>query len=177
MNFNIVGAEPLSKSLDKIHRGIITDYENVNHINIEQFLTLQKDELIVFDIREKREYEVSHLEGAIQVDPDLDPEDFLLKYGEAIKEKTAIYYCSVGRRSSEFAAGVNQASFNNKTIYKKTTYDNTTQSYNLVGGIFHWHNAEMPLVDDEKNTTAVHPYNFYWGRLIDNKSAISYQPK
>lgn len=159
----VMGAEQLTKKLSNIHQNIVDDYDNVDHIHAEQLLNLDKDDVIIFDVREKKEYQVSHLDEAIQVDPSLGPEEFLEQHGEAIKGKIVIYYCSVGRRSSKFASRVNQISQN--------------ENYNLTGGIFHWRNAEMPLVDNNSITDVVHPYNLYWGRLVEDKSARSYQAK
>ena len=44
---------------------------------------------------------------------------------------------------------------------------------NLKGSIFKWANEGRPLVQDGKPTHQVHPYNKYWGRLLDQ----SYHPK
>ena len=162
-----VSAEPLSTKLEDIHQKIVNDYDNVNHISSEDFSNINTAQIVIFDVREKKEHQVSHLDGAIQVDPDLDPKVFINKYGEAIRNKIVIYYCSVGRRSSKFASRVN-------SISPQKQID---QSYNLQGGIFHWRNDEMPLVDIDSETTLVHPYNFYCGRLIEDKSAISYKIK
>ena len=167
LSSTIVSAEPLSAKLADIHQKIISDYDNVNHISSDDVSKLNTEQVVIFDVRGKKEHEVSHLDGAIQIDPDLDPQVFINKYGEAIKGKTVIYHCSVGRRSSKFASRVNSLS----------PQQQVDQSYNLQGGIFHWRNDEMPLVDINSETTQVHPYNFYWGRLIEDKSAISYETK
>ena len=39
---------------------------------------------------------------------------------------------------------------------------------NLEGSIFRWSGEGRPLVDPKgKSTRLVHPYNPYWGRLLD----------
>jgi len=157
--------EPLSPRLEGIHQKIIATYDNVNHISHEDFIKIDSNRVVVFDVRQEKEFKVSHLDGAIQIDPNIDPELFIGKYGELIKDKTVVYYCSVGRRSSKLASRINAIS----------PQQQVAQSYNLQGGIFHWRNAQMSLVDTDNETTLVHPYNFYWGKLIKDKSAISYK--
>jgi len=50
-------------------------------------------------------------------------------------------------------------------------------SYNLTGCVFSWTNQERSLFDQSlEPTTKVHPYNFYTGRLIKDRKAISYKP-
>ena len=161
------GDGTLSNRLESIHSKIITDYDTVNHLSAEQFSQIDKGTLVIFDVREKKEYEVSHIDGAIQIHPDFQAGEFLPIYGEAIKGKTLVFYCSVGRRSSKLLSEINQI------VHAD---DVPEASYNLTGGIFHWHNMQKPLINLEQTTSAIHPYNFYWGRLIENKSAISYSP-
>ena len=127
---------------------------------------MSAEAVVVFDVREKKEYEVSHIDGAIQIDPKLKPEQFFQQYGESIKDKTVVFYCSVGRRSSNFAEQINATS----------EADEALATYNLTGGLFHWHNIQKPLVNEAQTTSAIHPYNFYWGRLIQDKPSISYSP-
>jgi hypothetical protein len=43
-------------------------------------------------------------------------------------------------------------------------YTNVT---NLEGSIFAWANQSRPLVQEGKPTDKVHPYNAFWGALLD----------
>ncbi len=110
---------------------------------------------------------MSHLDNAIRVDPDLDPDDFMRKYADRIAGKTVIVYCSVGVRSSALA----------ERIDPLLTSSGSKPAYNLTGGIFQWHNEGRPLTRGAQSTPYVHPYNRSWGRLITNKSLISYRPR
>jgi hypothetical protein len=38
---------------------------------------------------------------------------------------------------------------------------------NLEGSIFQWANEHRPLVHKTASVTRVHPYNAFWGRLLD----------
>lgn len=149
--------------LGDIHENIKDKYD-VNHISNDEFKAINNDEVIVFDVRKPSEYEVSHIDGAIRVDPGIKPEDFFAQYGEDLTGKNAVFYCSVGRRSSNLLSKVND---------QLPDYG-VKSAYNLQGGIFQWHNDQIDLVRNGENTRDIHPYNFYWGRLIDDRSAIEY---
>ena len=79
--------------------------------------------------------------------------------------KRAVFYCSVGWRSSELASKLSDALFEVGAI----------ESFNLTGGIFNWANQNRKLSNSSENeTTKVHPYNDYWGALIEDKTRLSY---
>lgn len=100
----------------------------------------------ILDTREKEEFEVSHLEGAIWVGYDT----FTLKNVEKIdKSKPVLVYCTVGARSQDIGKKLKTAGF--------------TQVYNLYGGIIHWSNETKPLVSEGKPTQKVHTYSRTWG--------------
>lgn len=147
----------LQPSLKTIHQEIIINYQGVVHLNAQEFTQLDQSQTIVFDVREEGEFKVSHLANAVWVPPDLDAEEFIEDYGDLIDGKQAVFYCSVGRRSSEFVQRVQAQAADLKLS-------------NLEGGLFSWVNQEREFVGD-----GVHPYNAYWGRLIKDKNKIKYQ--
>lgn len=163
---NTYGDDRLSSSLSSVHQNIVADYEGVEHLTAQQLSLMESESIVIFDIREVDEFAVSHIDNAIQVDPDVSADDFLEVYADTLKNKTAIFYCSVGRRSSEFIS----------RVIARQNFEPPTKVYNLSGGLFHWHNLAKPLVNLQKQTMLVHPYNFYWGRLILRKSFMSYSP-
>jgi len=125
------------------------------------------DDVIVFDVRKEKEFAVSHIDGSIRIDPDTSADEFAAQYADQLKDKTVVFYCSVGRRSSALASRVDSIIENS----------DAAASYNLTGGVFSWRNQERSLVDQSlQTTTKVHPYNFFMGRLIEDKKAISYKP-
>lgn len=111
---------------------------------------------IVFDVRTPQEYAVSHLPGAIHVAPGMGTRDFLEHYGNKVKGKTAVFYCSVGVRSSRLA----------DKVADSLKARGATAVDDLAGGIFAWHGERRELVDAEGPTDFVHPYNASWGRLL-----------
>lgn len=160
----VIAMEP---ELAKIHKRIASDYKTVEHIDGTAFEALPESDVIVFDVREPEEFGVSHIKGAIQVDPGIKPEEFTERFSEALNGKTIVFYCSVGRRSSLLAERVDSV----------VAASGANASYNLIGGIFQWHNEDRPLTNSTNvSTDSVHPYNSHWGRLIEDKSAIRYTP-
>ena len=164
---NISSAMADQSRLDEIHRDIVTKYHDVKHLSSVEFQSMEKSAIVVFDVREVDEFAVSHINGAIRVDPDIELAEFENKYAVQLAGKTAVFYCSVGRRSSDLLSQLNGTLKTNGAV----------AAYNLSGGVFRWHNEQRPLIsENEQKTAFVHPYNFYWGRLIDNRSAIRYKP-
>ena len=97
------------KDLSATHTEIIEDYQSVSHISAEALLPLMKQNIILFDVREPDEYAVSHLPGAIWISPDINEQDFIDAYGEKTKGAVVVFYCSVGRRSSELTENTQAA--------------------------------------------------------------------
>jgi len=133
-----------SPSLEKIHRAIEGSYPDVQHISASEFLLLDPAQKVVFDVREKVEYQVSHIQDAIQCD--------------VLEGKRVVFYCSVGYRSSEMVSRLNEV----------TEDLGARSSLNLIGGVFNWVNQGHPL-----SSSKVHPYNEYWGRFIDDTQKLS----
>lgn len=156
----------MEPALEEIQRDIEKRYQNVRHIDADEFVLLNKENVVVFDVRKQTEYNVSHLKGAIRVDPGIKSADFIGRHADRLKGKTVVFYCSVGRRSSQLAARFSDL----------LESANARESYNLEGGLFHWRNEERPLMSHGQATTFIHPYNVFWGRLIEDKEAIRYRP-
>lgn len=111
---------------------------------------------VLLDTREKREYEVSHLENAKWV----GYETFDLDLVKDIpKDQVVIVYCSIGARSQD--------------IGKKLQASGYSQVYNLYGGIFHWVNEGNRVYNQNGQTTDIHPYSNTWGIWL-NKGVKRY---
>ena len=87
--------------LEKIHQKIIEDHEQVEHVSAEEFIEMETAgaDIIIFDVRKKSEFAVSHLQNAIRLDPGTKADEFEQLYGEQLQGKTVVFYCSVGRLS------------------------------------------------------------------------------
>ncbi|MFT5378364.1 MAG: rhodanese-related sulfurtransferase [Candidatus Latescibacterota bacterium] len=114
--------------------------------------------LLLFDTRKPEEYAVSRLRDAIRIDPEMDVEGFFATYGDTLKDKNLVFYCSVGYRSSIFA----------QRIQKNASSPTYSSIANLRGGLFRWYNEDRPLFRDTQVDT-VHPYDKHWGRFLKKK--------
>lgn len=105
------------------------------------------DQVILFDAREKKEFDVSHIKGARHV----GYEKFSLESIVDIpKNKRIVIYCSVGYRSEKITEKLKAAGY--------------TNVMNLYGGIFEWVNQGNTVVDNTGNPTSkVHAYSYSWG--------------
>lgn len=155
-------AEPLA--LEKLMQSIRQDYSSISHMTAGDLVKRLGDrtDVLLFDVREKIEYEVSHLDGAIRVDPGIWTSSFIKNYAKQTKGKTVVFYCSVGVRSSRLASRVK------KQLMKAGAKD----VHNLEGGIFYWHGSEFNLVNAEGKTDFVHPFNPYWGQLVRRREFL-----
>lgn len=101
---------------------------------------------VLLDTREKNEFDVSHLKGAIWVGFDTFSLDSVK---DLPKDQTLVVYCSIGARSQDIGKKLKEAGF--KDVY------------NLYGGIFHWVNNELPVFDQVSQTNRVHAFSRSWG--------------
>ncbi len=123
--------------------------------------------VVVFDVRTPAEQAVSHLPGALLVDPDMATAAFLDRYGDGVQGKAAVFYCSVGVRSSRLAERVAQG----------LQAAGATAVDDLAGGIFAWHGEGRALVDAKGPTQFVHPYDATWGRLLARPKLARTRPR
>lgn len=132
---------------------------SVPYVSVEELRMRQmNDSVIILDAREKKEFDVSHLESATYVG--------FLKFSEKdiseeILDKNAsiVVYCSLGIRSEEIAEKLKKAGF--------------THVENLYGGIFEWKNNDFPLVNNKGETTdSIHGFSKNWSKWLDNGTII-----
>jgi rhodanese-related sulfurtransferase len=111
----------------------------------QDLLSSQTDYLLL-DIREKNEFEVSHIKGAKLV----EYSKFSVANISTIpKNQPIVVYCSIGARSQEIGKKLKDAGY--------------SQVYNLYGGVFHWVNEGNPVYNQQGKTTKIHGYNKKWG--------------
>ena len=117
--------------------------------------SLNLDEVTFLDAREKKEYEISHIENAIWVGYD----DFVIERVKGIdRSKTIVIYCSVGYRSGK--------------VGKQLVDDGFENVLNLYGGIFEWTNAGNDVVSEKGLTNEVHGYNVKWGVFLKKAKIV-----
>ena len=116
-----------------------------------QELKEKQGKVLLFDAREKKEFDVSHIEGAQYIGYNqFNPS--ILK--DIPKDKEIVLYCSIGYRSEKIGARLQKMGY--------------TKVFNLYGSIFEWVNQENPVVDKNGNKTkTVHGYNKNWSQWLD----------
>jgi len=114
---------------------------------------------VLLDARTQEEYAVSHLQGAVRIDP---YRPSLRPLRGFPKDTAIVVYSSVGYR------GARVADFLARQGY--------TQVFNLEGGEFRWANAGRPVFRQDRPTAAVHPYNPTWGLLLESQYRIDAPP-
>lgn len=150
------------QSWEAVDRMIASDFPDVHHISTDSLALWLADTTrpvpLILDARKPEEYAVSHLPGAIWIDPDATDFSFLdsLDHGAGI-----VAYCSVGYRSSGLAERLEEAGFENV--------------FNLRGSIFQWANEGRSVYRDGKEVKEVHPYDRLWGTLLD-RELRAYKP-
>jgi rhodanese-related sulfurtransferase len=135
---------------------------DVDTLNSDQVKSIKRAnaQVAILDARARKEYDVSHLEGATYVGYD----DFSLnRVGQFSKDDTLIVYCSVGKRSEDIGRKL-----------KKAGYKNV---FNHYGGIFDWTNRGYEVIDNQnKIVKCVHPYGSVWGMWVNNLEKC-YEPR
>ena len=109
----------------------------------------QRENLLLFDVREPEEYAISHLQDAR---PAASKDEALKALQGVPSDQRIVLYCSVGYRSSELA----------QFLMKK----GYTEVYNLEGSIFAWANEGRPVYRGKERVKVVHPYDRIWGSLL-----------
>jgi len=133
-DFDAMVDELLEFTVDTLHAGPLSG---------------QLDNYVLLDAREKEEYAVSHLPGAIWV----GYSDFSAERVQDVpRDAKMLVYCSVGYRSEKVGEQLKALGF--------------SSVHNLAGGIFDWKNHGLEVVDSTGTTEKVHPYNALWGRWL-----------
>ncbi len=153
--------------LERIERSLESE-SSIEHLDVEIVLNkmlIGENPPVLFDVRSEEEFAVSHLNHAIRLAPDTDPQAFLDEYGALLEKRTVIFYCAVGGRSTVLAEKV--AGLQNALGKSKTPM-------NMKGGIFHWHNESLPLTNAQGKTDYVHPFSWSTKRLLDREGQAVY---
>ncbi len=107
---------------------------------------------LLLDVRQPKEFAVSHLAGARRVDFGSRAEDAL---AGVPAEQPIVCYCAAGFRSSVMA--------------KRLARVGHAEVFNLEGAIFDWASEGRPLVGAGRTVREVHPFNWL-GRLMLSRS-------
>lgn len=149
------GANPLAL----VEQHVARRYPEVARIaprDLQARLDRQRDDIVIFDVREQEEFAMSHIAGAVRLDPKARALDFQRLHGARITGRDVVVYCSVGLRSADLARRLDPAmsAVGGRGIA------------NLSGGIFRWSNEGRTVVAKTGDTPVVHPYNAFWSRFL-----------
>lgn len=117
---------------------------------------LKGEKITLLDTREKDEFQVSKIQGAIHV----GYERFDSKAIDNLDiNSTIIVYCTIGARSETLGTQLKEKGFNSV--------------YNLYGGLIYWKNQGYPVTDNkDKRTENIHVYSQEWGVWLKKGKAI-----
>lgn len=149
------GAFGQSADYQKMLETYYTDFPTISCTDASR--KLGNPSVVFLDTREKKEFNVSHIENAKCVGYD----NFSMNSMKLIpKDAEIIVYCSIGARSQDIGEKL-----------KKAGYTNVK---NLYGGFFQWNNSGLPKISSTGSSTSrIHGYSKDWGKWI-TKGTIVY---
>lgn len=130
--------------------------EAVPVITVNEF-NKKSDRVFILDVREKREFDVSRIKGAVFAVT--NDQNRLISIPEGLsKSESIVVYCSVGYRSEQITQQLIDEG-----------YENTV---NLYGGIFEWVNQGFALYNDSGRTDEIHAYGLFWGLWVKSENKV-----
>lgn len=152
-------------TLQSVEKEISRQFPRIKQLSTNELASLlQSPNLVLLDVRQPQEFAVSHLPGAQRVTPLSQTDDCEFHPSQLqLRNKTVVFYCSVGYRSSQIAEALD-------TELKNM---GVSAVYNLQGGIFAWHNEKRALVNQSGATDFVHPFDSHYGKLLLRQNLVS----
>lgn len=140
------------KKIEQMYAGYRSSFPNIGEISAEELAPLLAEgKVIVVDVREPEEREVSVLTGSIT------KEEFESTLGSPGAKKVVVY-CTIGYRSGE---------------YVEELMSKGIVAFNLEGSILAWVHAGQQVVTPEGNETKrVHVYSEKWNLLPQGFEAV-----
>lgn len=125
-------------------------------ISVEDFTTLDKQNLYLLDTREEKEFNVSHIKNARNTGYFWFD---MRKIYDIPYNATLVLYCSVGIRSERIAEKLISAGYKNV--------------FNLYGGIFEWVNQGQPVYKQNGvQTSEIHTFDKAWSRWVERGTRV-----
>lgn len=152
--FASVNAQPIDKKYKKMIERVYSDFPTIAPDEAEKLIG--KDNVYFLDTRERKEYEVSHIPGAVWVGYDRLE---WVAINAIPRDAHVIVYCSIGARSQNLGNKLRDKGYKN--------------IQNLYGGLFLWANQERPLHDmQDKKTQNIHGYSPHWGKWVKKGKVV-----
>ena len=118
---------------------------------VSEVKELKKQGIVLLDVREKDEFEVSHIRHALHTSALWF--DMRQLYDLPL-DTTIVIYCSVGNRAQRIGERIKKAGY--------------SKVYFLYGGIFEWLNQGNPVYrKDGVQTTEIHIYQPQWSQWLE----------
>ena len=114
---------------------------------------------VVLDARTQAEYDVSHLQGALRIDP---YRPLLRPLRNMPKDTAIVVYSSVGYRAARVARWLGRLGY--------------SRVASLEGSLFGWANDGRPMFHDDRPTVKVHPYDERWGLMLETPYRATAEP-
>lgn len=138
--FSLTDVEKLAR-VEEMVSALEKRFPDVETITVDEVgRLLEKDSVVLVDVRAVEERKVSMIPGAISAQEFEADED---RYAEV----TVVAYCTIGHRSSEYARQLTQRG---------------RRVLNLSGSILAWAHAGGPLVVNSEATQMLHVYGSSW---------------
>lgn len=139
---------------NEVHAWLREHFSDVRHLSVDELQAWRNDPSrappVLVDIRSNSEQAVSRIEGACLTQSEADA---IAKLRDLPRDTPIVTYCAVGLRSARLARELDKAGFRNVQ--------------NFAGSIFAWANRGLPLTNATGATSVAHPYDAYWGALLD----------
>ena len=127
--------------------------QSIPYITVEELKMQQNNtDFLLVDTRERKEFEVSKIDGAVYVGFN---QFSITQFTNFVTDKNQpiVVYCSLGIRSENIGEKLKNAGYTNVK--------------NLYGGIFEWKNKGFPVMDTNGNETEkVHAFSKQWGKWL-----------
>ena len=148
----LVAGRPLA--FEVLQQRTAARFPEVRWISTDELARWQADsgqpQPVLVDARTPPEFAVSHLRGALPIDP---YRPLLPSLSGAARDTALVVYSSAGYRGARVSSWLKEQGY--------------TTVVNLAGGIFKWVNEGRPVFREEGRPTAmVHPYDQRWGYLV-----------
>jgi rhodanese-related sulfurtransferase len=150
----LIAGRPLA--FEVLQRRTAGRFPEVKWIPAEELALWQDDptrpQPVLLDARTPAEFQLSHIKGAIQIDPYRPSLRTLAGFP---KDTPIVVSSSAGYRGARVSSWLAKAGY--------------PKALNLKGGLFKWANDGRPLFSGDRPTSEVHPYDRYWAWLLGRK--------
>ncbi len=145
-------------ALEEVSGVVDASFQDVSHLPPEEVARrlMTDNRVVLLDVRSAEEFAISHIPGAIRVDPLAKNTIGIIAVVGSLEGKVVVAYCSIGLRSSRLLVRIGQA------LKDK----GATGLHNMRGGVFQWRNEKRPLIVNSVPTLRIHPYSMGWRQYL-----------